>query len=105
LIKVAVQITRITDTDFPGWVECVLRDAQGDAWTFVEKVPVVTTEDLNELSAFPRPGAVACEVLAGNPAADDASSLVAISTSRPWGIAASDGTASFIVFRRQLLDA
>ena len=43
---VSVQIVRFTDAAFPGWVACVLRDASGRAWEFVEKGPVVTTASL-----------------------------------------------------------
>jgi hypothetical protein len=100
LISVAVDITRITDSSQPGWVECVLRDAQGVSWTFVEKVPVVTTENISESSPFPRRGSLACEVVAGG-----SGELVEIDTSRPWGIEATDGTTKFVVNKEQLLDA
>jgi hypothetical protein len=39
LHSVSVDITKFVDAAQPGWVECVLRDAHGVAWTFVEKVP------------------------------------------------------------------
>lgn len=104
MTSVAVDITRITDSSQPGWVECVLHDAHGVTWTFVEKAPVVTTENLTESSSFPRPGSLACEILAGK-VTDGTSLLVEIDTSRPWGIEATDGTTKFVVRTEQLLDA
>jgi hypothetical protein len=103
LASVSVAITKFVDSAQPGWVECVLRDAHGVAWTFVEKVPVVTTESLSESSAYPRTGSIACEVVGGRPPGA-ASALVQIDTSRPWGIEASDGTTKFTVQREQLVD-
>ena len=61
--KVAVEIVRFSDPAQPGWVECVLRDAAGRVWTFVEKVPVVSQAMLDERSAYPQPGVIACEIV------------------------------------------
>jgi hypothetical protein len=61
MTSVAVEITRYVDMSFPGWVELVLHDARGAVWTFVEKVPVVSAEGIDESSSFPRAGAIACE--------------------------------------------
>ena len=103
MLSVAVDITKHVDSSPPGWVECVLRDANGVAWTFVEKVPVVTTENLSESSAYPRGGKIACELV---PDPDGAvSPLIQIDTSRPWGVEATDGTTTFTVRREQLVDA
>jgi len=101
--SVAVDITRFVDSAQPGWVECVLRDAHGVTWTFVEKVPVVTTESLSELSTYPRRGLLACEVVTGQ-AMNDGSPLVQIDTSRPWGIESTDGTTKLMIRREQLLN-
>ncbi|HEU0069571.1 MAG TPA: hypothetical protein VFQ26_10000 [Nitrospiraceae bacterium] len=100
MTSIAVDITRITDSSFPGWVECVLCDAHGVAWTFVEKVPFVTAENISESSSFPCRGSFACEVVSASGGA-----LVEIDTSRPWGIEATDGTTKFVVHKEQLLDA
>src|SRR5262245_11946827 len=101
MTSVAVEITRYVDASFPGWVEIVLHDARGCAWTFVEKVPVVSTENLTPASSFPRAGVIACEVVHGSAAAV-ASGLVEIDTSRPWGIETRDGTSRFVVRDSQL---
>ena len=102
MTRVAVEITRYVDASFPGWVEVVLRDARGSAWTFVEKVPVVSAESLTSASSFPRSGAITCEVVPG-PSEAIASGLVEIDTSRPWGIEAKDGTFRFVIRDSQLI--
>jgi hypothetical protein len=61
--SVYVEIVRYTDDHQPGWVECRLTDVAGRAWSFVEKVPVVSAEYLDAGSAYPRPGSVSCSVL------------------------------------------
>jgi len=99
---VAVEITRFVDTSFPGWVEFVLLDASGASWTFVDKVPVVTVENLNEASDYPRPATIECEVVPA-PSASQAAGLVTIDTSRPWGIETKDGTSKFVVRQSQLV--
>ncbi len=102
MTSVAVEITRYVDTSFPGWVELVLHDARGAVWTFVEKVPVVSTEGIDESSSFPRAGAIACEVVPGSSEVAG-SGLVEIDTSRPLGIEAKDGTTRFVVRSSQLV--
>ena len=44
---VAVEVIRFVDDSFPGWVEFVLHDACGTNWFFVDKVPVLSTEELS----------------------------------------------------------
>jgi len=100
MTEVAVEITRYVDESFPGWVELVLLDAHGTAWTFVEKVPVLSIENLTESSAFPRAGTIACEVVATS---GQVAGLVEIDTSRPWGIVATTGTSRFWVRSSQLV--
>jgi hypothetical protein len=62
MLAVSVQITRYVDDHFPGFVECVLVDVFGAAHTFVEKVPVVSTESLSAASTYPRKGEIECEI-------------------------------------------
>ena len=98
---VAVEVTRFVDSNFPGWVEFVLLDARGTTWTFVDKVPVLSAEELSEASDYPRPATIECEVVA-EPSDVQAAGLVTIDTSRPWGIEAKDGTSLFVVRQSQL---
>jgi hypothetical protein len=98
--NIAVEITRYVDASFPGWVEFVLDDARGVRWSFVDKVPVVSAEDLTEASDYPRSARIECEVVS-DPAIEEAG-LVKIDTSRPWGIETKDGTSTFVVHHSQL---
>ncbi len=79
---VSVQITRFVDEHFPGIVECELIDAAGDKHLFVEKVPVVSSENLCEESTYPCSGVIGCEV--ENEWLDDKNNRLAqISTDQP----------------------
>ena len=98
---VAVEITRFVDGSFPGWVEFVLNDARGVTWVFVNKVPVVSAEDLTEASQCPRPATIECEVVA-DASESRAADLVTIDTLRPWGIESKDGISKFVVQQSQL---
>jgi hypothetical protein len=60
---VAVSIVAFVDPAQPGFVRCVLRDAFGTEYAFVEKVPVVSLDDLDSHSRYPRPGSIECEVV------------------------------------------
>ncbi len=101
---VNVQIVRFTDGAQPGWVACVLRDASGRAWEFVEKVPVVTTVSLDEFSVYPQPGTIACEVVRQR-IDERGRTLCAIDTEHPWHVAAVGGETQFEVCTDQIITA
>jgi hypothetical protein len=61
--SVRVEIMRYTNNHQPGFVECRLTDVDGRVWSFLEKVPVVTTEYLDAESRYPCAGAVGCTIL------------------------------------------
>lgn len=44
---ISVQIVRFVDSHQPGCVKCLLVDAESRRHIIVEKVPVVTAEDLD----------------------------------------------------------
>lgn len=60
---VSVQITRFVNDHFPGFVECVLSDALGKNHAFVEKAPIVSTDNLSAASTHPCSGELQCEIL------------------------------------------
>lgn len=93
---VRVEIVRYLDDAQPGWIECALTDAAGRRWAFFEKVPVVTAEPLDAASAYPAAGVIACEVVWRE--IDAAGCGVAkVDTSRPFGVASTDGESRFVV--------
>jgi hypothetical protein len=99
---VAVRITRFVDDHFPGFVECELVDAAGVSHIFVEKVPVVTTEELSSSSCYPCAGLIACQVLAQWADADGVWHS-RIDTSKPCGVESSAGVTEFVVASSQIV--
>jgi hypothetical protein len=91
MINMPVQIVRYVDSSQPGWVECRLLDVHGCYWSFIEKIPVVTKEDWDASSAYPKPGFIACEVIS------QVAGIARINTSRPWGILSVEGKTEFEV--------
>lgn len=56
-----VEIVDFVDESFPGFVRCAFLDADGARHTFIEKVPVLTTEMLWKDSVYPQNGTVPCD--------------------------------------------
>ena len=97
MYTVSVQIVRFTDPAFPGWVECVLRDASDREWTLADKVPIFTAAPLDAHSAYPQPGVVACEIV-GRWTDESGRTRCLIDTERPWGVSTRNGETRFEVF-------
>jgi hypothetical protein len=97
LSKVGIKITRFVDPYNPGVVEGQLTDAEGLVHTFVDKVPIFTSEMLDASSTYPQKRELECRVLAqsqdkvGRP-------LVRIRT-----IESTDGKTEFVVLSSQIL--
>jgi hypothetical protein len=100
---VKVTIRRFVDAAFPGWVECGLVDAWGRVWTFVEKVPVVTSEDLDASNDYPQPAVIACQILARRHDSRGRE-VVTIDTQTPWHVEATTGEVRFDVLPEQLAE-
>ena len=99
--SIAVEIVRFVDEHQPGFVECQFQDAHGQQHVVVEKVPVVTKENLWTNSRYPRPGTIACTL---ERAYQDHSgrSLVTVSTELPWHIESSTGQTKFELLSSQV---
>ena len=100
---IAIQIVRFVDDYQPGFVECRLVDAEGQPHLFVEKVPIVSTEDLWLNSSYPQAGAIACEVEA-EWTDDRGRSLAKVNTERPWSVASTTGATRFVVLSSQVAE-
>lgn len=98
----AVQIVRFVDDHQPGFVECSLQDARSTEHLFVEKVPVVSTEDLRSTSTYPRSGSIEC-VVQEQWQDESGRSLVRATTEHPWHIESSAGETTFVVLASQVL--
>lgn len=98
----AVEISRFVDEQQPGFVECSLLDADGKKHLFIEKVPVVSLEDLRANTEYPKPGVVACETQ------DEwidalGRTKVRVSTELPWHVESTEGETVFVVWAEQLV--
>jgi hypothetical protein len=94
--RLKVVITRFVDGHQPGFVECTFVDAAGKNHTVIEKVPVVTEEDLTSHSTYPRAGVIACTVVARF-AGGHGEPLVRINTEIPHHIESQQGESVFEV--------
>ena len=103
MLEVRVDIVRFVDPWQPGFVECKLVDAYGDEWRFLEKVPIVTAEQLDETSVYPQPGFIGCQILGVEQDAEGRE-IITIDTEHPWGVAATNGETQFDVQRSQLVE-
>jgi hypothetical protein len=91
---ISVQIIRFVDDYQPGWVECEFVDADGCRHVIRDKVPVLTSKDLDADSEYPTPGSVPCEVLKQYQD-ENGRHLVCVSTDKPVGIETTEGLHEF----------
>ncbi len=102
MLSISVEIRRFVDDWQPGWVECAFTDAHGREWLFVEKVPVITSEDLDARSAYPCRGMIACQLVERRHWAER--ETVVVDTELPWGIEATTGETRFEIRPDQLIE-
>ncbi len=104
MIGVRVSITRyVADEPIPGVVECEFEDAHGRRWRFVEKTAYVSAEILDGETIYPRPGAIACQIVGRSRDATEREMIV-IDTERPWGVESIDGAVRFEVVPDALVE-
>ncbi|MET4106585.1 hypothetical protein [Hymenobacter sp. UYP22] len=102
LVELLVTIDQFVDDFQPGWVRGLFNDIDGKQWSIIEKVPVVTKEDLDKHSSYPVQGFIACQMVESS--IQSGREVVVIDLSRPYSICAEDGTEVFQVFREQLIE-
>lgn len=98
---IKADITRLADSSQPGFVELVFTDALGRLHRFVEKIPVVTTDSLDETSSYPRPSTIECVIVAHG-VDGIGGRIITVDTSEPWHIASTSGESTFVVRPEQL---
>ena len=103
MLGIKVTIERFEDDSQPGWVECRFVDAAGRTHIFVEKVPVVSDENLDATSAYPRPGVLGCQPV-GSRAGAEGQEIIIVETVQPWGIESKAGETRFEVVREQIIE-
>jgi hypothetical protein len=102
MIGIRVAITRYVSDDQPGFVECEFLDAHGHRWVFVEKIPIVTCETLDDRTRYPRPGVIACTVVGRRPDAARGQ-IILVSTQHPDYVESVDGVDQFEVLPTALI--
>lgn len=100
-----VQVVRWVDDGFPGVVACEFMDAQGRVHTVIDRVPVVSTDELDATSAYPQPGSIRCMVaerwVDGNKE-DHPLQLVQIHLGFPDAVESTEGLQEFVVLSSQV---
>jgi hypothetical protein len=103
MIGIRATITRyISDDPQPGIVECEFVDAFGHKHTFIEKTAIVSTEQIDSTSTYPRQCVIDCEIIERY--RKDAFDIVLVNTEKPWGIESTIGLYSFEVLPSQLVE-
>lgn len=99
---IKIQVLRVTDHSFPGWVECLLVDAQREKHFFIVKIPYLASDDeITPKSDFPKDGVIRCE-LAGEYIDDKGRKIVTASTENPDGVESLDEISEFHLLPYQL---
>ncbi|WP_425617595.1 hypothetical protein NA78x_001276 [Anatilimnocola sp. NA78] len=98
---VKVSIIEWASDDYPGFVRCELIDAWQQKWYFIEKVPVMTTNDLWNDSRYPQPGKIACVVISRQ-RDSQGREVFTVDTSKPCGVESQEGISQFDVLADQL---
>ena len=99
-----VQIVRFVEAHQPNIVECMMTDATGRQWSFMDKVSVFTETYLDKQSSYPQSGVIACEIVSRR--TDELGrTICTINTERPWGVEAKTGETQFDVFVDQITTA
>jgi hypothetical protein len=98
-----IEITRFISIDQPGFVECRFRDAWNKEFIIEEKIPVVTTEDLDETSTYPKNGFIACEIIR-EWEGENNRKLITIDISKPWSVETNNGLTQFDVSPEDLIE-
>jgi hypothetical protein len=99
-----VKITKLISKDQPGFVECSFLDAHNKEWIIHEKAPVVSEEDIDENTNFPKEGYIAAEIIK-QWKDEKGRQLVTIDTDNPWRIGSIDGKNHFDVCLDQIMES
>jgi len=103
-IGIRVSITRyVSDDPQPGIVECGFFDAHNRYWNFIEKVPIVSREDLHAGTTYPRAGVIACEIV-GRQLNAAGESIIVVDTERVWHVHSIDNVSEFELLPSSLVE-
>ena len=103
MLEVNVSIVRFVEEQQPNMVEARLTEALGQERIFVDKCVIFTAIELDDRSAYPLPGSIACQVIARENDTQGRE-ILTIDTEEPWHVEDTSGETRFIVFAHQLND-
>lgn len=98
MIVLKVNIIQIIDFSFyPGICEAVLVDAQGKEHHFIEKIPIVTAEDLDLTTIFPVQGGIRGEIV------ERLDNMLKVSIEKPDHVESVEGISEFWVDKNKII--
>jgi hypothetical protein len=103
LKAITIKITSFIDDGQPGWVECKFTDAWNKEHIVHDKVPIVSLEDLNATSKYPRDGLIACEIIK-KWKDEDGRIIFTVTTEKPWAVYTIEDLTEFDVLDEQLIE-
>ena len=103
VMHLKIRILRYVEAHFPGWVECEFTDAENNRHSLVEKVPIVSEEDLGPDDSYPKNGLIRCEILERLHCAGR--DLLRVTTEHPDGVETKGGASKFLVLSSQIVPA
>lgn len=89
IVNIDVQITKITDANFPIWVEFELTDVHGNSHVFEEKSPILLSANDTIPNTFPQTAKLTCTVTKIAP------HHITVNTAKPHGLHSSKGQFCF----------
>jgi len=98
-----IQITKYISNDFPAFIECSFKDAHNIKQKIIDKVPVLTTKDINENTEFPID--INIPITIKNKLKDlNNKQILTINIEKPLGLESTDGETCFEVFTNQIVN-
>lgn len=101
MVGLKIEITRFVEEGQPNVVECRFFDAHSKEHLIIEKVSVISAQDLSATDVYPRDEVISCTVLQKRNQGE--SGIIEIDTSKPWGIESIEGKTVFEVRPDQLV--
>ena len=98
-VELAIRIVRFVDDYQPGIVEAEFEDAAGVRHSVIDKVPMISLEDLDAKSEYPRAGSIRCDVLSRW---RDETGRDLVRVRSHWGIETTAGVFEWIVLEGQV---
>ena len=99
--ELRVEIVRLVDDHFPGFVACEFVDSDDRRHTLIDKAPMFSSDALDATSTYPLRGAVRCTVLR-RWTDDQGRELLSISTAEPDAVESTEGLQEFVVSKNQV---